>query len=77
MPLSKRFVEVYGDDATIHADELLERDDLDGTATWRRVLDAVKELETTESRGALYCPHRLQGWAILEGLAPITAVKPD
>ncbi len=41
-------IDNYGDDATIHADELLEGGDLDGAAIWRRVLDAVKELDRTE-----------------------------
>jgi hypothetical protein len=55
---AKRLVDLYGDDATIHAamraDELLAEGDLDGAATWRRVLDAVKELERTEPRGAVH-----------------------
>ena len=55
---AKRLVDLYGDDATIHAamraDELLAQGDLDGAGTWRRVLDAVKELERTEPRGAVH-----------------------
>jgi len=38
----------------MRADELLAQGDLDGTGTWRRLLDAVKELERTEPRGAVH-----------------------
>ena len=55
---AKRLVDLYGEDATIHAamraDELLEQGDLDGAGTWRRVLAAVKELERTEPSGAVH-----------------------
>ena len=55
---AKHLVDLYGDDATIHAamraDELLAEGNLDGAGTWRRVLDAVKELERTEPRGAVH-----------------------
>ena len=32
----------------MRGDELLAQGDMDGTAVWRRVLDAVKALERTE-----------------------------
>ena len=55
---AKALIDSYGDDAPIHAamraDELLAQGDLDGAGTWRRVLDAVKELENTESGGAVH-----------------------
>ena len=55
---AKALIDNYGDDATIHAamraDELLAHGDMDGAATWRRVLAAVKELERTEPMGALH-----------------------
>ena len=55
---AKALIDSYGDDATIHAamraDELLAQGDIDGAGTWRRVLDAVKELERTEPRGAVH-----------------------
>ena len=42
----------HGDKATIHAamraDEMLEAGDLDGAATWRRVIKAIEELTSTE-----------------------------
>ena len=51
-------IKSYGDDASIHAamraDALLAKGDLDGAGTWRRVLDAVKELERTEPSGAVH-----------------------
>ena len=55
---AKALIDSYGADATIHAamraDKLLAQGDLDGAGTWRRVLDAVKELERTEPRGAVH-----------------------
>ncbi len=55
---AKRLVDLYGEDATIHAamraDELLAQGDMDGAGTWRRVLDAVKELERTEPSGMVH-----------------------
>jgi hypothetical protein len=47
-------VKSHGDDAPIHAamraDAMLEKGDLDGYATWKRVLRAVEELQGTELR---------------------------
>ena len=47
----------HGDKAGIHAamraDELLEAGDLDGAATWRRVIKAIEELASTERGDAL------------------------
>ena len=41
-------IEQHGDDASIHAaqeaDACLEKGDLDGKATWMRVIRAIKEL---------------------------------
>ena len=55
---AKRLVDLYGDDATIHAamraDELLAQGDMDGAGIWRRVLAAVKELGRTVPRGAVH-----------------------
>ncbi len=46
------------DDPVFHAagriDELLDAGDLDGCAVWRRILDAIKELQNTESDGAVH-----------------------
>ena len=55
---AKRLVDLYGDDATIHAamraDKLLAQGDLDGAGTWRRIIAAVKELENTKPRSAVH-----------------------
>ncbi len=44
-------VKRHGEDAPIHAamraDAMLEAGDLDGVATWRRILRAVEELQGT------------------------------
>ncbi len=41
----------HGEDAPIHAamnaDAMLDKGDLDGVATWRRILRAVEELQGT------------------------------
>ena len=53
---AKTLIERHGNDASIHAamraDELLDDGDLDDAATWRRVIQAIKELETTEPDGS-------------------------
>ncbi len=47
-------VKQHGEDAPIHAamraDAMLEAGDLDGVATWRRILRAVEELRGTEPK---------------------------
>ena len=47
-------VKHHGEDAPIeaamNADAMLERADLDGYATWRRILRAVEELQRVEPR---------------------------
>ncbi len=47
-------VKQYGEDAPIHAamraDELLDKDDLDGYAAWRRILRAVGEIQGTDPK---------------------------
>ena len=54
---AKALIDQHGDDAVIHAamraDELLDDGDLDGAATWRRVIQAIKDLETTEPSGSV------------------------
>ena len=55
---AKVLVDQHGDEATIHAamrsDELLDAGDLDGAATWRRVIQAINELENTEPDGSVH-----------------------
>ena len=47
---SQVLIREHGDDAPIHAamqaDELLEAGDLDGLATWNRILRAIEELRS-------------------------------
>ena len=49
-------IEQHGDDASIHAaqeaDACLEKGDLDGKATWMRVIGAIKELTNTDTPGS-------------------------
>ena len=55
---AKRLIDLYAEDATIHAamraDELLERGDLDGAAVWRRVIQALEELGNLKPDGTLH-----------------------
>ncbi len=45
---AKLLIDHHGDDAVIHAamraDQMLEQGDLDGLATWNRILRAIEEL---------------------------------
>ena len=47
-------IKQHGEDAPIHAamraDAMLEAGDLDGVATWRRILRAVEEQQGTEPK---------------------------
>ena len=51
---ANELIKQHGDDAPIHAairaDELLAGGDLDGQATWKRILAAVDELLSGERR---------------------------
>jgi hypothetical protein len=48
----------YGDDAdiesAIRADELAEEGDHNGAAVWRRIIDAIGQLENTTPPGPLH-----------------------
>ena len=47
-------IKKYGEDAWFHAscraDELLEEGDLEGSATWRKILAAIQELQRNEPK---------------------------
>ncbi|MEQ9642529.1 MAG: hypothetical protein RIM84_21050 [Alphaproteobacteria bacterium] len=49
---------LYGDEAALHAaqraDTLLDRGDLAGVATWRRILAAIGELQRERPGGAVH-----------------------
>ncbi len=51
-------VKQHGEDAPIHAairaDAMLEKGDLDGLAVWKRVLQAVEELQRVEPGARLH-----------------------
>jgi hypothetical protein len=46
---AKLLIDKHGDDAALRAaqraDELLEDGDVDGTVVWRRIIDAIEELQ--------------------------------
>ncbi len=50
---AKLLIDQHGDDAPIHAamqaDRCLEAGNLDGKATWMRVIGAIKELTNTDT----------------------------
>ena len=41
-------------DAAMEADARLDAGDLDGAATWRRILDAIKHLQDTKPAGTVH-----------------------
>ncbi len=49
---ANELIKQHGEDATIHAamraDELLEAGDLDGQAVWKRIIQAIEELQSRE-----------------------------
>ena len=51
--VANQCIQQHGEDATVHAatraDELLAEGDMDGRLVWLRVLDAIKELQNTET----------------------------
>ncbi len=52
---AKLLVDKHGAEAPIHAamkaDAMLDKGDMDGAATWRRVIKAVEEMLATKRRG--------------------------
>lgn len=55
---AKLLIDQHGDTAPIHAamkaDELSDKGDLEGAATWRRVLNAIKELRGEKPAGTVH-----------------------
>ena len=51
-------IRLHGDEAALQAaqraDALLERGDMAGAATWRRILAAIEELQRNQSDGAVH-----------------------
>ncbi len=55
---AKLVMDQHGQDAAFHAaqraDAVLDAGDLDGAATWRRVLDAIKQLQGVTPAGTVH-----------------------
>ena len=55
---AKLFIDQHGDQAALQAamqaDALLEAGDLDGAATWRKIIKAIEVMQVTEPDGALH-----------------------
>ena len=54
---AKLLIDQHGDDAAIRAaqraDELLDEGDVDGVVVWRRILEAIDELQRGRREGEL------------------------
>ena len=51
---AKLYVDQHGDQAATQADALLAAGDMDGAATWRKIVKAVEVLQKTEPDGATH-----------------------
>ena len=55
---ARLLIDQHGDEAAIRAaeraDAMLEAGDLDGAATWRRILDAIKQLQGVTPAGTVH-----------------------
>ena len=55
---AKLDIDQYGDQAAlraaVRADALLDAGDLDGTATWRKIIAAIETMRSTEPDGRLH-----------------------
>ena len=55
---ARLLIDQHGDEAAIRAaeraDAMLEAGDLDGVAIWRRILDAVKQLQGVTPAGTVH-----------------------
>ncbi len=55
---AKLYIDQHGDQATLQAamrsDELFDTGDLDGAATWRKVIKAIEVMQATEPDGSLH-----------------------
>ena len=55
---AKRLVDLYGEDATIHAamraDELLAQGDMDGAAVWRQIITTINGLQNMKPIGPIH-----------------------
>ena len=57
-PAAKALIDRYGEDASIEAsmraDEMLDKGDMEGKAMWLRILEAIKDLQNTVPTGAVH-----------------------
>ena len=55
---AKLYIDQHGDQAALQAamqaDALLEAGDMDGAATWRKVIKAIEVMQATEPSGAVH-----------------------
>jgi hypothetical protein len=55
---AKLYIDQHGDQAALHAamrsDALLAAGDMDGAATWRKIIKAIEVLQPTEPDGAIH-----------------------
>ncbi len=55
---AKLYIDAHGDQAAlraaVRADALLDAGDLDGAATWRKIIAAIEAMRSTEPEGTLH-----------------------
>jgi len=55
---AKLYIDQHGDQAALQAamqaDALLEAGDLEGSATWRKIIKAIEVMQATEPNGSLH-----------------------
>ena len=55
---AKLYVDQHGDQAALQAamqaDALLEAGDMEGSATWRKIIAAIEAMRSTETDGAVH-----------------------
>ena len=55
---AKLYIDRHGDQAVLQAamrsDDLFDTGDMDGAATWRRIIAAIEVMQATEPNGSLH-----------------------
>ena len=55
---AKLYIDQHGDQAALQAamqaDALLEKGDMEGSATWRKIIKAIEVMQATEPDGAMH-----------------------
>ncbi len=56
--VAKQYIDAHGDQAALQAamqaDALLSAGDMEGSATWRRIIKAIEVLQATEPGGSVH-----------------------